>query len=430
MRLETSNTGVTISGVLSATGGDSDDWNTAYGWGDHSLVGYLTNADTTDWNTAYGWGDHSQAGYLTSVALNNNDVSDVIVTTPSIGDLLSWNGSNWVNITTPETTFISDTPPTTPNPGDLWWESDSGRLKVYYQDVDTSQWVDAFPPLANPFNVTASDAQNWNTAYGWGDHSTGGYLTFESDTLADVTGRGASTNSNITFNGTIDFYDTVEFKGTNGDSSVHMYDENAIHFGDQNDGKIIYNSTGNIVKFERSGSAGEIEINATPVTLKHSDSTKLQTTGAGVTITGICSATGGVQIGAGQSFGANGPTAVYYGDGSNLTNLPAAGLTTAAGTAAGIVTTLFLSSAQDHKVTASGITTITVSGGTEADSHTVRIINSGITTIGFSTYFLFPSGSAPSLPTASGAISLISFTVNRVGAGGTQLLAGASVNYS
>ena len=145
---------------------------------------------------------------------------------------------------------------------------------------------------------------------------------------------------------------------------------------------------------------------------------------------GVVTARSGVQVGAGQSFGANGPTAVYYGDGSNLTNLPAAGLTTEALVSSGIVTTLNLTAAQDHKVTASGITTITVSGGTEADSHTVRIINSGITTVGFSTYFLFPSGSAPSLPTANGAISLISFTVNRVGAGGTQLLAGASVNYS
>ena len=106
------------------------------------------------------------------------------------------------------------------------------------------------------------------------------------------------------------------------------------------------------------------------------------------------------------------------------------GITTEALVSSGIVTTLNLTAAQDHKVTASGITTITVSGGTEADSHTVRIINSGITTVGFSTYFLFPSGSAPSLPTADGAISLISFTVNRVGAGGTQLLAGASVNFS
>ena len=157
--------------------------------------------------------------------------------------------------------------------------------------------------------------------------------------------------------------------------------------------------------------------------------TGIKVLAGGINAVGVVTGTTGVQVGSGQSFGANGPTAVYYGDGSNLTGI-AVGLTTAAGTAAGIVTTLFLSSAQDHKVTASGITTITVSGGTEADSHTVRIINSGITTVGFSTFFLFPSGSAPSLPTADGAISLISFTVNRVGAGGTQLLAGASVNYS
>lgn len=162
---------------------------------------------------------------------------------------------------------------------------------------------------------------------------------------------------------------------------------------------------------------------------------------------GIVTARGGVELGAagvGGTFSATGfgslegglnvagivTATSFSGSGANLTNLPAAGLATAAGTAAGIVTTLFLSSAQDHKITASGITTITVSGGTESESHTVRIINSGITTVGFSTFFLFPSGSTPSLPTASGAISLISFTVNRVGAGGTQLLAGASVNYS
>ena len=158
---------------------------------------------------------------------------------------------------------------------------------------------------------------------------------------------------------------------------------------------------------------------------------KLQTTSGGISITGTSTCTGSVQVGSGQSFGSStGSAAVYYGNGSNLTNLPAAGLTTEALVSSGIVTTLNLTAAQDHKVTASGITTITCSGGTEADSHTVRIINSGTATVGFSTFFLFPSGSAPSLPTASGAISLISFTVNRVGVGGTQLLAGASVNYS
>ena len=89
-----------------------------------------------------------------------------------------------------------------------------------------------------------------------------------------------------------------------------------------------------------------------------------------------------------------------------------------------------LDGAQGHRITAAGITTISTTGGTEQDSHTVIITNSGITTIGFSTYFLWPSGSAPNLPTTDGAVSLISFTVNQVGTAGTQLLAGASVNYS
>jgi len=105
-----------------------------------------------------------------------------------------------------------------------------------------------------------------------------------------------------------------------------------------------------------------------------------------------------------------------------------AGIQTAATTSSGVVV-LDLDSAQDHKLTLSGISTVTVSGGTEGDSHTVRVVNSGVTTVGFSTYFLFPSGASPSLPTTSGAISLISFTVHDVGIS-TQLLAGASVNFS
>ena len=163
------------------------------------------------------------------------------------------------------------------------------------------------------------------------------------------------------------------------------------------------------------------------VELYHDNALKLTTTSIGATVIGS------LLVGAGQSFGStDGATAVYYGDGSNLTGI-SVGLSTEAFTSSGIVTAVRLSTAQDHKITATGITTITSSGsGTEGESHTIRIVNSGIATVGFSTYFLFPSGAAPSLPTADGAISLISFTVNRVGSVGisTQLLSGASVNYS
>lgn len=130
----------------------------------------------------------------------------------------------------------------------------------------------------------------------------------------------------------------------------------------------------------------------------------------GVTVTGIVTATS------------------FQGDGSALTGI-SAGISTDAQTPSNTVVTLDLSN-QDHKLTVTGITTITVSGGTEGDSHTIRLINSGIATVGFSTYFLFPSGATPSLPTSDGSISVISFSVHRVGAGGTQLLATSAQSFS
>ena len=119
----------------------------------------------------------------------------------------------------------------------------------------------------------------------------------------------------------------------------------------------------------------------------------------------------------------------FHGDGSALTGI-SVGINTASITPSGITTHLLLSSADDHKVLATGDVTIDVTGGTEADSHTVRIENVGIATVGFSTAFKFPSGGIPNLPTASGSISLISFSVHKTGAAGTTLLAGASVNFS
>ena len=95
-------------------------WNTAYSWGDHSTEGYLrasspaasvTNETIINWNTAYNWGNHATAGYLTSA--------------PAV--------------------TISDSSPLTPTQGDLWWQSDTGVLKIYYNDGTSVQWVDATP---------------------------------------------------------------------------------------------------------------------------------------------------------------------------------------------------------------------------------------------------------------------------------------------
>ena len=121
----------------------------------------------------------------------------------------------------------------------------------------------------------------------------------------------------------------------------------------------------------------------------------------------------------------------FEGDGSALSGIEA-GITTESNSVSSGYVTINLNK-DDHKVTASGVCTVTcTTTGTEGGSGTLRITNSGITTIGFSTYFLWPSGGAPSIPTATGTISLISYTINRNGSAGiaTQLLAGASIDFS
>ena len=144
--------------------------------------------------------------------------------------------------------------------------------------------------------------------------------------------------------------------------------------------------------------------------VKNVDSLGVGTFRDGLRVTGICTATS------------------FHGDGSSLTGI-SVGIQTEAITPSGITTHLLLSK-DDHKVLATGNVTIDVTGGTEGDSHQIRIENVGVATVGFSTAFQFPSGGTPSLPTTSGSLSLISFTVHKTGAAGTTLLAGASVNFS
>ena len=139
---------------------------------------------------------------------------------------------------------------------------------------------------------------------------------------------------------------------------------------------------------------------------------KLATSATGVTIDGTLAAT------------------AVTGDGSGLTGI-AVGIGTESSTISGITTYIDLDK-DDHEITASGICMLSVKGGTQGDSHTVRITNSGITTVNFDSYFKFPGGAEPALPTADASISLISFTVHKAGAVGvnTVLLAGASVSFS
>ena len=108
--------------------------------------------------------------------------------------------------------------------------------------------------------------------------------------------------------------------------------------------------------------------------------------------------------------------------------------TTASSPSANTVVTLNLGTAQHHDITlTAGITTISCTGGSMGDSHSVVLTqpSSGIATVGFNTYFLFPSGAAPSMSEGGSKVDLVSFVVKQQGSSGvaTALLASAGLNY-
>ena len=200
-------------------------------------------------------------------------------------------------------------------------------------------------------------------------------------------------------------------------------DLSLFHDGSQS---YIINSTGNLDIRTGGNSSDSIDIQSSngsenmakfipggAVELYHNNNKKLETASGGVTVTGTVAATS------------------YTGDGSSLTGI-SVGITTEAASISGITTYLNLSK-DDHELVVTGTNTISVIGGSQGTSHTLRLQNSGIATVTLdSTYFKFPSGAAPALPTADGSISLISFTVQKAGAVGvnTVLLSGASVSFS
>jgi hypothetical protein len=242
----------------------------------------------------------------------------------------------------------------------------------------------------------------------------------------NVTGNiigSAATFTNLTVNGTQTIINTTSLEITDKNIGIGSTSTPSDSYAD-GAGITIYGTTNKTLTWDNSNLRLAFSTNIYAPKY-YGDGSTLTNVSAGLAL----QQSGAVVVGgSATTINFSGATISNVSSGIATITIASAGLGTEALTASGITTTLNLTK-QDHKVTATGITTITVSGGTEGESHTVRIVNSGIATVGFSTFFLFPSGSVPVLPTTSGAINLISFTVHRVGTAGTQLLAGAGLNY-
>ena len=279
-----------------------------------------------------------------------------------------------------------------------------------FQDID----VDGHTNLDN-ISVSGVSTFTGDATFS-GNVSIGGTLTYEDVTNIDSVGL-------ITARTGIRLADDKKIiLGTGGDFEIYhdTASRSGVRFTNPEFRLMAAGGTGNI-QFGVSNSATELSYSAlmaefkkgAECTLNFNGSPKLATSNTGVTVTGTLAAT------------------AITGDGSGLTGV-AVGLTTEALVKTNGQTASLDLTKDDHKVTATGTVTINVTGGSEGASHSLRIENSGTANVGFSTYFKFPSGATPSLPSTGGAISLISFTVHKAGSVGiaTVLLAGASVNFS
>ena len=69
-------------------------------------------------------------------------IADGAIAVDTTNDVFYYRSSGtWTQVSTTPTT-VSDTAPSSPSAGDLWYESDTGNLLVYYSDANTSQWVE------------------------------------------------------------------------------------------------------------------------------------------------------------------------------------------------------------------------------------------------------------------------------------------------
>ena len=112
----------------------------------------LANVDTTNFLTESGLGDLSIESF--------QDVM-YMLGPPTDGQVLVWRSDHWM----PEdiqagggaSVDVSDTAPSDPQAGNLWLDTNSGKLYIYYEDQDSAQWVQ---PAISASGGTASDANS------------------------------------------------------------------------------------------------------------------------------------------------------------------------------------------------------------------------------------------------------------------------------
>jgi hypothetical protein len=240
----------------------------AFAYNNGTGVFTYTPPDLSNYDTAFGWGNHASAGYITSIG---DAIQDADFTTSG---LMKRTGAG---------TYTS----TTDNSSN--WDTAFGWGNHASQGYLTSLPAHG---IGNHSDVTVTSPQDnqllkYNTSLAQWENWTANYLTSESDTLASVTGRGASTSTDVTFSGDCSFAGgnvTMTASGTPDSLNVSGTSRFEIASMESGllDGEISH--TGDVttkIKFETS-----------IIKLDTAGTTRLNINNSGATITGALTAGG------------------------------------------------------------------------------------------------------------------------------------------
>jgi hypothetical protein len=159
----------TGAGTYDIVTDNSSNWDTAYGWGDHSTEGYLTAHPTIGGNAT----NQTNSGTTVIQSLtfdSNGHVLTVGSTTLNqVTDTNDYIAS--VSFDTSAFTFSADynTGSSIPNITSVSWSHNhDGR---YYTETEVGNF------FSGTTSISGYNKSNWDTAYGWGNHANAGYLT-------------------------------------------------------------------------------------------------------------------------------------------------------------------------------------------------------------------------------------------------------------
>lgn len=178
----------TASPAFGITSTNITQWNTAYGWGDHASEGYLvaTTTDKSNWNTAYGWGNHAGL-YHGSSGISQSDINTNLSNRSFRSDHTATGN--------PTSTYYGVT--TFGNGSNV-----VGQLAVHFQDGTSytraynSSWSNWRRNWSDA-DFTSTNVNNWDTAYGWGNHASAGYGLASNDFWQSATGGISYSSGNV-----------------------------------------------------------------------------------------------------------------------------------------------------------------------------------------------------------------------------------------